>query len=109
MTLSSEVNELSYNGDNSRVSFPITFVFWVDDDILVTHRDTAGTETTWTKGTQYTLSGGGGATGTLTVETSPTDYTPASGETLTITSNVGDKQETSLPLGGSLPSTSIEQ
>ena len=38
-------------------------------------------ETVWTEGTHYTLNGGSGVTGTLTVETAPIDYTPAAGET----------------------------
>jgi len=63
----------------------------------------------WVLGTQYTLSGGNGETGTLTVDTSPTDYTPATGETLTIHSNLLDKQETALPSGGPLPSAAVEQ
>jgi len=72
-------------------------------------RDALGEETTWVEGTQYDLTGGAGALGTVTVKTTPTDYTPATGETLLIRSNREDKQSTSFPLGGSFPSTSAEQ
>jgi hypothetical protein len=71
--------------------------------------DATGVETAWTEGTHYTLTGGSGATGTLVAKTSPTDYTPASGETLVIKSNLSDLQNTSYPLGGAFPSTSAEQ
>ena len=109
MTLTDSTNRVQYTGDGSTTSFAITFVFWDADDPQVTHADSSGTETTWTRGTQYTITGGSGATGTLTVVTSPTDYTPALNETLTIKSNLANTQPTSLPAGGELPSGTLEQ
>ncbi len=109
MTLTSQTNRVQYSGDGSTTAFPTTFVFWLNADIQAIHTDAAGTETIWVFGTHYTLTGGAGATGTLTVKTTPTDYTPASGETLTITSNLDDTQDTSLPEGGAFPSSSVEQ
>jgi polygalacturonase len=109
MTLTSTTTKIQYNGDDSTVSFPITFIYWLDADIKAILTDAAGVETTWADGKQYTLTGGEGSTGTLTVEVSPTDYTPAAGETLTIKSIVPNTQTTSLPLGGALPSSSIEE
>jgi len=109
MTLTSTTNRVQYDGDDSTVEFPVTFVYWANADVAVVHTAADGTETTWVLGTQYTLSGGNGETGTLTVDTSPTDYTPATGETLTIYSNLLDKQETALPSGGPLPSAAVEQ
>ncbi len=109
MTLSSTTISDQYSGDGSTTEFAISFVFWDDADIEAILTDANGTETTWVLGTQYTLSGGSGSTGTLTVDTDPTDYTPASGETLTIQSNLLNKQLTRLPAGGSFPSTSVEQ
>ena len=109
MTLSSTTVLAQYSGDGSTSSFGVTFVFWDDSDVTVVLTDANGTETTWTKGTQYNLTGGSGATGTVTVVTSPTDYTPASGETLTIYSNRTDTQTLSLPQGGEFPSASVEQ
>ena len=110
MTLTATTSKVAYAGNGSTTSFAVTFIYWDDTDVrVILSTDSTGAETVWTDGTQYTLTGGSGATGTLTIDTSPTDYTPASGETLTIKSNLPDTQSTSLPLGGSLPSTSIEE
>ena len=51
----------------------------------------------------------GAATGTVTVSTSPTDYTPAIGTRLTIRSALPNTQPTSLPAGGPFPSAAVEQ
>lgn len=104
MTLASSAVKVQYNGDGSTVAFAITFVFWDNTDIRAVLRDTDdGTETVWVLGTDFTLSGGSGATGTLTATTAP-----ASDETLTIKSNRSITQETDLALGGPLPSPDIE-
>jgi hypothetical protein len=108
MTLTSTIVRDQFNGDGAQTAFPTTFVFWDEDDLQVIHTDTASVETTWVRGTQYSVTGGNGFTGTVTVSTSPTDYTPASGETLTILSNLFDTQPTSLPAGGPFPSPSVE-
>lgn len=109
MTLTSATNRVQYSGDSSTISFSVSFVFWDLDDPQAVLTDSSGVETTWVRGTQYTMSGGSGSTGTLTVITSPTDYTPATGETLTIKSNLANTQPTSLPSGGSFPSGTVEQ
>jgi hypothetical protein len=109
MTLSSETVKVQYAGNGSTTAFAVNFAFWNADDLRVIHTSAAGVETVWTRGTQYTVTGGGGSTGTLTVSTSPTDYTPASGTTLTIKSNLADTQPTDLPLGGAFPSASVEE
>jgi len=85
MTLTSTTTKVQYDGDGSTTAFTISFNFWSDGDVRAILRDSSGTETTWVKGTQYTLTGGSatGSTGTLTVETSPTDYTPQSQLSLT--------------------------
>lgn len=110
MTLSSTTRKVDYNGDGSTTEFTINFKFLDDTDIVVTHTDANGTETTWTDGTQYILSGAGNENGgTLTVETAPTDYTPASGETLTIKRTPTLQQFTSLPASGPFPSAAVEE
>ncbi|MBE9558051.1 MAG: hypothetical protein IMF08_14430 [Proteobacteria bacterium] len=109
MTLSTTTTKATYNGDGATTAFPVSFIFWNNSDLRVIHRDSAGTETVWTEATQYILTGGSGATGTLTVKTSPTDYTPASGETLTIKDYQSEVQGDSLPLSGAFPSTVVEQ
>jgi hypothetical protein len=109
MTLSSTTTKVTYNGDGSTTVFSVGFIFWDITDLRVIHRDSSGMETVWTEGTQYTLTGGGGSTGTLTVETAPADYTPAAGETLTIKDAQSETQGDSLPLSGAFPSTVVEQ
>jgi len=111
MTVSSETNKTTYAGDGSTASFSTGFTFDADAEInvlLVT--DSTGAETAWTDGTQYTLTGAGtGINGTLTVDTSPTDYTPASGTTLVIELLPAFTQTTSLPRGGTVsPKDTLE-
>lgn len=109
MTLSSPTTKVIYNGDGATTEFAINFVFWDHDDLKVIHRASDGTETVWIRGTEYTVAGGSGATGTLTVRTLPTDYTPKAGETLTIKDTQPEVQGDSLPLSGAFPSTVVEQ
>ena len=107
MTLASESNKLQFAGNGSTTAFAITFNFWADSNIVATLRSATGVETVWALGTNYTLTGGSatGATGTLTATGG---NIPASGETLTIASNVPTTQPTDLPVGGPFPSTSVE-
>ena len=109
MTLETTVTKKSYDGDDSTVAFPTTFIFWDVTDIEVILLDALGVETTWVEGTEYDLTGGSGSNGTVTVKTVPTDYTPATGEKLLIRSNRDDKQDDAFPLGGAFPSVVVEQ
>lgn len=109
MTLSSETNKIPYDGDDVTVSFPVTFVFWDLDDLTLILTNSNDADTTWTRGTEYEVTGGGGSTGTVTVNTTPTDHTPATGERLTIKSDRADTQDTDLPRGGQFPSAVVEQ
>lgn len=109
MTLLGTNTKDTYNGDGATTVFPVTFEFHNNADLRVILRDALGAETVWVEGTQYTLTGGNGATGTLTVKTTPTDFTPATGETLTIKDNQPETQGDAFPLSGSFPSTVVEQ
>lgn len=110
MTVSSQTQRVSYAGDGSTTSFPVSFLFYSNADVSAILRATDGTETTWTENTQYTLTGAGNPNGgTLTVKTSPTDYTPASGTTLVIKRELDFVQETDLPADGAFPSESVER
>ena len=109
MTLSSTTVKSLYNGDSSTKAFSTGFIFWNSSELEVILVSSSGNETTWTEGTQYSVTGGGGATGTVTASTTPTDYTPASGSQLLIRSALEDIQATSLPAGGVFPSTAVEQ
>lgn len=109
MTLTNTTVRADYDGDGSQTVFPVNFVFWDKDDLRVVLRGTDGTETIWTRATQYSVTGGDGSEGSITVSTSPTDFTPQIGEKLTILSNVPNVQNTSLPLGGEFPSSTVER
>ena len=105
MTLTATTTKVQYAGNDSTTEFAVSFVYWDDSDLrVISTVDATGVETIQTITTHYTLVGGSGSTGTLTMVTAP-----ATGETLTIKSNVPQTQNTDLPLGGSFPSTSVEQ
>jgi hypothetical protein len=111
MTVNAETNKVSYAGNGSTSTFSTSFTFSVDAEVNVTLvTDSDGSEQSWTDGTQYTLTGAGtGVAGTLTVDTSPTDYTPASGETLVIELLPAITQTTALPRGGTIsPKDTLE-
>lgn len=110
MTLTNVNARSIYDGDGLTVAFPTGFKFYLDSHVQVTHVDSSGVQSVWTDGTQYSVTGAGeDSGGTVTVSTSPTDYTPAVGERLVILRVVPSTQEISLPLGGDLPSQSVEQ
>ena len=110
MTLSTTTSKVSYAGDGSTTVFAVPFLFLANGDITAVLRDAAGAETIWVESTQYTLTGAGNPSGgTLTVKTTPTDYTPASGETLVIHRVVAETQGTDYPEGGAFPASAHEQ
>lgn len=109
MTLSSTITRVSYSGDGTTATFAIPFKFFANDDLSVTLTDINAIATTWTLGTNYTLTGAGQASGgTLTVITSPVDHRPQTGETLTIVRDPDQVQESEFPLGGEILSQRIE-
>ncbi|MEM7122080.1 MAG: hypothetical protein AAF563_12425 [Pseudomonadota bacterium] len=109
MAVTSATAKVSYAGNGSTTVFTVTFRFLEKSHVQVILRDAQGGETAWTEGTQYTLSGTGGTSGTLTVKTSPTNYTPASGETLVITRNVPRTQEVDYGENDNFPAETHER
>lgn len=78
MTVSSTTARLiQYNGNGATTAFSTVFKFIDEDDLVVTLTSSAGVDSTPT----YTVTGGSGAIGTVTLSVAP-----ASGETLTIRS-----------------------
>jgi len=75
MTVSSTSTSVSYTGDASTTSFPVSFAFFgtgTDAEIRVIERVIAtGVETTLTNGTNYTVTGGSGSTGTVVAASAP--------------------------------------
>ena len=110
MTLSTSTAKSQHAGNGSTTAFPTGFKFLANSHVQAILTDASGVDTTWVEGTQYTLAGAGNdAGGTLTVNTSPTDYTPQIGETLTIKRIAPETQSAALPLGGPFLSSTVEQ
>lgn len=85
MTVAANIATKSFAGDDASTSFPLgaSFVFFNDTDLVVSVvNDTTGAITELTLTTDYTVSGGGGATGT--VDTSGGHGVLASGTTLVV-------------------------
>ena len=113
MTLSSATTKTTYSGDGATTQFATGFKFLKNSHVKAILRDENAspvTETTWVEGTHYTLTGAGDAAGgTVTVKTTPTDYTPQTGEKLIVKRNAPETQGTALPAGGAFPSGSVEE
>ncbi|MDP7214357.1 MAG: phage tail fiber protein, partial [Rhodospirillales bacterium] len=113
MTLSSTTTKTTYSGDGATTQFATGFKFLKNSHVKAILRDENAspvTETTWVEGTHYTLTGAGDAAGgTVTVKTTPTDYTPQTGEKLIVKRNAPETQGTALPAGGAFPSGSVEE
>lgn len=104
MTITTEPAPLSYDGDDSTIAFAISWKYFAKSDVVVTHRDASAVETTWVLDTDYTLTAAGvGSGGTLTATTAP-----VTGAKIVIDLNPPNTQDSSLPLGGPFPSTTIE-
>jgi hypothetical protein len=75
MTISGTYTPDAYTGNGSTTAFPVTFVFFgtsTNAEIEVIERVVAtGVESTKVNGTDYTVTGGSGATGTVTAATAP--------------------------------------
>ena len=104
MSITTEPAPLSYNGNDSTVDFSITWKYFAKSDVSATLRNAAGAETTWVLNTNYTLTDANVDTGgTLTATTAP-----ATGQTLVISLDPPNTQDSSLPVGGSFPSSTVE-
>jgi WD40 repeat protein len=104
MTISTEAQPLSYNGNGVVTAFAITWRYLLKADVVATLRSAAGVETVQVLITNYTLTDADvEAGGTLTMLVAP-----ASGTTLVITLEPPNTQSSSLPLGGPFPSSAVE-
>ncbi|MDB4261331.1 hypothetical protein N9878_00550 [bacterium] len=106
MTISSTANRTSDAGDDSTTAFSFPYLFFADDDLVVTLKvDSTGVETTQTITTDYTVTGAGvTAGGTVTMGTPP-----ASGETLIISRSEQLTQGLDLVENDPFPSDLVEQ
>jgi len=105
MTVSTTIATKSYDGDGATITFPTVFAFFAETDIEVIERATAtGLETVKTLTTDYTVTGGSGAPGSVDALVAP----PAS-VSWTIRRVLSETQETDLPVAGSMPANTVEQ
>jgi hypothetical protein len=104
MTVTSTTSRKQYSGNGSTTDFPTTFRFTANNHLTVILTDASGVDTTQIEGTGYTLTGAGVESGGTVTMITP----PASGETLTIKRDPPRTQESSLPLGGPFPSSTVE-
>tara|TARA_R110000772_G_scaffold142527_2_gene252184 strand:- start:135 stop:2261 length:2127 start_codon:yes stop_codon:yes gene_type:complete len=102
MTISTAAAPLSYAGNGSTTAFAVTWAYKAKSHVVATLRNSLGVETVQVITTNYTLTDAG-TSGTLTMIVAP-----ATGETLVITSEPPNTQETDIPLGGSFPASSVE-
>ena len=110
MTVTTSAARVVHNGNGTTIEFAVPFRFLENSHVAVFLRDASGGQTRWAENTQYTLAGADEATGgTLTVLTAPTDYTPASGETLVAVRAVPITQETDYVENDPFPAESHER
>jgi len=107
MTVSSTTVKNSYSGNSSTTAFAYTFKIFADTDLQVIIRSSAGTETTKTLTTHYTVSGAGDASGGNVTFTS--GNTPATGETVVIRRGVPQTQAIDYIANDPFPAESHEE
>jgi len=72
MTVSTTSARVSYAGDGTTKAFAVSFPFFDADDLVVIERAVStGVETVKALATDYQVAGGGGTTGTVTMNTAP--------------------------------------
>jgi hypothetical protein len=108
MTVTVNRSRVQYTGNGSTTAFSVTFNALTQAEIVVTVT-TSGVDSVKTLGTHYSLTTAPFATGTVTFLTSPTDYTPASGTTITISRSLDFKQETDYQANDALDAETLEE
>lgn len=104
MTVSSTIPFVSYAGNGATTLFTVPFSFVAAADLVVTEVvDATGVETIKTLTTHYTVAGGGGASGSITMLVAP-----ASGVTLVIKRDTVIQQGTDYTQNDRLPAEQIE-
>ena len=103
MTISNTTIRSSDNGNGVTTAFSVTFPFYEDTDLTVVLVDTSDVEAAQTITTEYTVSGGAGSTGTVTMVTPP-----ASGERLVIYRASPLTQDADYPEGDPFPAATHE-
>jgi hypothetical protein len=71
VTVSTTTRRVAYSGNGSTTAFSVPFVFFGASELQVIARASDGVETVQALSTNYTVSGGNGATGTVTAVVAP--------------------------------------
>jgi len=107
MTVSTSTTRKIYDGDGTTTTFPYTWKITDSSHLTVVHTNAAGTETTWSENTQYTVTGvDNGNGGNVVVESA---YKPATGTKLTIYLYVPFTQETDYEENDAFPAETHEE
>jgi hypothetical protein len=105
MTVSSDLNRISYTGNGTTTVFPVNYYFLENSHLLVVLRSAGGVETVQTLTTNYTVIGAGNeAGGSVTMLVAP----PV-GTTLVIERSVPATQETDYLANDPFPAESHER
>lgn len=103
MTVATTTNREQYATDGVTVEFTIHFPFFDDTDVNAIFVDSTGASTTLALSTDFTVSGGDGAGGTLT-----TTVAQANGGTLTVYRDIPFTQESDFVENDPLPADTLE-
>lgn len=101
MTIEAAASEVSYAGNDVTVVFAIPFAFDTSADLKVIRTSSAGVPEVLTTG--FSVTGGSGSTGSLTMATAP-----ATGETLTILDDPAQTQPTDYTDNDAFPAETHE-
>lgn len=104
MTITTQDTRIAYAGDGASTSFAVPFPFFGPDELTVYQTTAAGVQSTLVRGTDYTVTGGGGGLGTVTATTAP-----ASGVTWTIVRKTATTQNLAIPNGQDMPGPALER
>lgn len=104
MTIEAIARVREYLGNGSTVAFDTGFAFFAASDLRVYLRNGNGDEALQTLGASYTVSGGNGASGTVTFA-----IAPATGLTVVIRSRTAISQQAEYPDGGKFPAPTVER
>lgn len=105
MTMPTTSSRVDYLGDGSSTTFAVPYRFFDAAELRVLERDVpTGAETVLTLGSQYTVSGGNGGTGTVTAAVAP-----ASTKQWTILRNTRRTQDVDLQPNDPLPAETLER
>ncbi len=107
MTIATTTNRATFTGTGAQTALSIPYKFYAKSDLIVTKRTTAtGAETTLTLDSHYSVTGGNGATGTVTVIAGATNF--PSTVTWTITRASPRTQALNLAQNDAFPAESLE-